>query len=90
LGLGYEYYAGPTPGLFIVRSRATCATRFHRLSAATQIIFRWPAFYIAAGILQRCGVDHPIYFDPPVVDVTGSLFAAVAILGAVLSFRFCS
>ena len=40
------------------------------------------ANYLAlAGVLHRNGVP-PSYFDPPVADTTGSLFAALAILGA--------
>lgn len=41
------------------------------------------ANYLArAGVLHRNGVP-PRFFDPPVADVTSSLFAALAILGAV-------
>jgi crotonobetainyl-CoA:carnitine CoA-transferase CaiB-like acyl-CoA transferase len=39
--------------------------------------------YLArAGVLERNGDDAPVYFDPPVADTTGSLFAVIAILGA--------
>lgn len=39
--------------------------------------------YLATGgVLDRNGVDGPVIFDPPVSDTAGSLFAAVAILGA--------
>ena len=41
------------------------------------------ANYLAeAGVLDRNGTGRPMYFDPPVADVSGSLFAAMAILGA--------
>ena len=41
------------------------------------------ANYLAlAGVLERNGADAPVYFDPPVADTTGSLFAVIAILGA--------
>ena len=41
------------------------------------------ANYLAqAGILERNGNEAPVYFDPPVADTTGSLFAVIAILGA--------
>jgi alpha-methylacyl-CoA racemase len=41
------------------------------------------ANYLAqAGILHRNGNEDPVYFDPPVADTTGSLFAVIAILGA--------
>ena len=41
------------------------------------------ANYLAqAGVLHRNGNAAPVYFDPPVADTTGSLFAVIAILGA--------
>jgi alpha-methylacyl-CoA racemase len=40
-----------------------------------------------AGILDRNGDESPIFFDPPVADTTGSLFAAIAILGALEECR---
>lgn len=41
------------------------------------------ANYLAqAGVLHRNGNDAPVFFDPPVADTTGSLFAVIAILGA--------
>lgn len=39
--------------------------------------------YLAlSGVLHRNGTDRPMYFDPPVSDVAGALFAAMTILGA--------
>lgn len=39
--------------------------------------------YLAtSGVLDRNGGDSPAFFDPPLSDVSGSLFAAIAILGA--------
>jgi len=41
------------------------------------------ANYLAeAGVLDRNGGERPMYFDPPVADEAGSLYAAIAILGA--------
>ncbi|MGE0313450.1 MAG: CaiB/BaiF CoA transferase family protein [Lautropia sp.] len=41
------------------------------------------ANYLALmGVLDRNGSDRPAYFDPPVSDVAGALFAAMTILGA--------
>jgi alpha-methylacyl-CoA racemase len=41
------------------------------------------ANYLASmGMLHRNGQHGPMYFDPPVSDVAGSLFAGMAILGA--------
>lgn len=39
--------------------------------------------YLAtSGILDRNGGEEPFFFDPPVADMSGALFAAIAILGA--------
>jgi alpha-methylacyl-CoA racemase len=41
------------------------------------------ANYLAqAGVLHRNGDEAPMYFDPPIADTTGSLFAVIAIQGA--------
>ncbi len=41
------------------------------------------ANYLAqAGILHRNGQEKPFFYDPPMADVTSSLFAVIAILGA--------
>lgn len=39
-------------------------------------------FLATSGILDRNGRDEPFFFDPPVADMSGALFAAIAILGA--------
>lgn len=39
--------------------------------------------YLAeSGILDRNGRDAPVFFDPPIADMAGALYAAIAILGA--------
>ena len=40
-----------------------------------------------SGVLHRNGVQQPMFFDPPVADTTGSLFAVIAILGALQERR---
>ncbi|MFZ4534094.1 MAG: CaiB/BaiF CoA transferase family protein [Alsobacter sp.] len=41
------------------------------------------ANYLAtSGMLDRNGIDAPHFFDPPVSDTSGALFAALAIVGA--------
>ncbi len=46
------------------------------------------ANYLAtAGIMHRNGETGPAFFDPPVADGTGSLFAVIAILGALNARR---
>ena len=39
-------------------------------------------YLAASGILDRNGAEKPVFFDPPVADMSGALFAAIAILGA--------
>ncbi len=39
-------------------------------------------YLAAAGVLHRNGADAPLFYDPPLSDVTGSLFGVIAILGA--------
>ena len=41
-------------------------------------------YLAAAGVLHRNGVP-PRFFDPPIADLSGSLFAVIAILGALQS-----
>ena len=41
-------------------------------------------FLALAGALHRNGIGEPIFFDPPISDTTGSLFAVIAISGALL------
>lgn len=39
--------------------------------------------YLAlTGVLDRNGGDDPVFFDPPISDTSGALFAAIGILGA--------
>lgn len=46
------------------------------------------ANYLAeAGVLDRNGSERPVYFDPPIADATGGLYAALAILGAVIGCK---
>jgi alpha-methylacyl-CoA racemase len=39
-------------------------------------------YLAASGILDRNGDEQPFFFDPPMADMSGGLFAAIAILGA--------
>ena len=44
--------------------------------------------YLAmAGVLARNGDTAPVFFDPPVADTSGALFAVIAILGALQARR---
>ncbi|MGE0502066.1 MAG: CaiB/BaiF CoA transferase family protein [Rhizobiaceae bacterium] len=44
-------------------------------------------YLAAAGIIHRNGGDRPFVYDPPIADTTASLFAVIAILGAVNARR---
>ena len=60
----------------------TCSISGYGAAGPSAQLAGHDANYMAAtGILHRNG-SPPRVFDPPVADVTGSLFAAVAILGA--------
>lgn len=39
-------------------------------------------YLAASGILDRNGHGRPVFFDPPIADMAGALYAAIAILGA--------
>lgn len=39
-------------------------------------------YLASAGVMDRNGALTPMFFDPPVADMSGALFAAIAILGA--------
>lgn len=39
-------------------------------------------YLAASGILHRNGTTSPHFFDPPIADMSGALFAAIGILGA--------
>jgi crotonobetainyl-CoA:carnitine CoA-transferase CaiB-like acyl-CoA transferase len=39
-------------------------------------------YLAASGIMDRNGHDRPVFFDPPIADMAGALYAAIAILGA--------
>ena len=39
-------------------------------------------FLALGGVMHRNGSDRPLFFDPPISDVSGALFAGMAILGA--------
>ena len=77
LGLSYEIVSQINPRLIF------CAISGYGARGA---LAQQPAHdgnYLAtSGIMHRNGSDAPVFYDPPVSDVAGSLFAATAILGA--------
>ena len=44
-------------------------------------------FMALSGILHRNGHPKPMYYDPPIVDCTASLFAVISILAALRSIK---
>lgn len=77
LGLDYARLKEVNPALIY------CSISGYGLDGPSALKAGHDANYLAeAGTLDRNGGSRPVYFDPPVADVSGSLFAAMAILGA--------
>lgn len=77
LGLDYPVLRAINPGLIFCSLNGYGATGPMALAAGHD------NNYLAnAGMLHRNGMGTPMYFDPPLADVSGSLFAVIAILGA--------
>lgn len=77
LGLGYETLRGINARLIF------CSISGYGAAGSNAQRAGHDANYLAeAGVLDRNGHDRPVFFDPPIADLSGSLFAAMAILGA--------
>lgn len=77
LGLEYTTLSARNPGLVY------CSLSGYGIGGPLEQAAGHDANYLAqAGVLHRNGDDAPIYFDPPIADTTGSLFAVIAIQGA--------
>ncbi len=80
LGLGYETLRAINPGLIY------CAMNGFGAQGPMAQVAGHDANYLAlAGLLDRNGSDRPVFFDPPIADVTSSAFATTAILGALFA-----
>lgn len=80
LGLGYETLRAVNPRLVY------CALSGYGTHGPLAREAGHDANYLAlAGVLYRNGGGTPSYFDPPVCDNVGALFAVIAILGALKS-----
>ncbi len=79
LGLGPEILRQRNPRLI------TCSISGHGADGPLAQTAGHDGNYLAAaGMLHRNGVP-PRFFDPPIADLSGSLFAVIAILGALQS-----
>ena len=77
LGLGYPVLRETNPGLIY------CSLSGYGATSPMAPRAGHDANYLAAaGVLHRNGTDAPVFYDPPLSDVTGSLFGVIAILGA--------
>jgi alpha-methylacyl-CoA racemase len=77
LGLGYEEVRSINPRLIY------CSLNGYGAEGPLAQAAGHDGNYLSlAGILDRNGDHSPSFFDPPIADTTGSLFATIAILGA--------
>ncbi len=77
LRLDYATVSARNPGLVY------CSLSGYGVGGPLEQAAGHDANYLAqAGVLHRNGDAAPIYFDPPIADTTGSLFAVIAIQGA--------
>lgn len=77
LGIGYDVLKRANPAIIL------CSISGYGAGGSLSAKAGHDANYLALmGTLHRNGEDKPSFFDPPVSDVAGSLFAAMLILGA--------
>ena len=76
-GIDYPVLSGRNPGIIM------CSISGYGVGTTLSAAAGHDANYMALmGALHRNGTDKPVFFDPPISDVAGSLFAALAIVGA--------
>ncbi|MDN5925632.1 MAG: CoA transferase [Hyphomicrobiales bacterium] len=77
LGIDYPVLRKANPAIIL------CSISGYGKNATLSPMAGHDANYLALmGMLDRNGIDQPAFFDPPVSDVAGSLFAATVMLGA--------
>lgn len=77
LGLDYPILRHVNAGLVY------CAISGYGATGPAALVAGHDANYLAmSGVLHRNGKAGPEFYDPPLADVSGSLFAVIAILGA--------
>ncbi len=77
LGLSYAVLREVNPGLIYCSLSGYGATSPMARQAGHDA-----NYLAAAGVLHRNSTDAPLFYDPPLSDVTSSLFGVIAILGA--------
>ena len=76
LGLGYPVLRAINPGLIL------CSLSGYGAAGPMAMAAGHDANYLAgSGVMHRNG-SPPAFYDPPLADVSGSLFGVIAILGA--------
>jgi len=81
LGIGWEVMHAANPGLIF------CSiTGFGDRSPLRTVAGHDGNYLALAGVLHRNGAA-PMFFDPPIADTSGALYAASAILGALYARR---
>jgi crotonobetainyl-CoA:carnitine CoA-transferase CaiB-like acyl-CoA transferase len=78
LGVGYEALRQINPGIIL------CSLSGYGAGTPQEALAGHDANYLAAaGVLDRNRIDGKAhYFEPPIADSSGALFAAIAVLGA--------
>lgn len=81
LGIGWDMLRATNPGLIF------CSINGFGNNSPLSAVAGHDGNYLAmAGVLHRNGAA-PMFFDPPIADTSGALYAAIAILGALHARR---
>ena len=77
LGLDYSVLSAVNPGIIL------CSISGYGAGSSAAAKAGHDANYLAmSGVMSRNGRDTPMYYDPPIADMAGALFAVTAILAA--------
>lgn len=77
LGVDYSVLSAVNPGIIL------CSISGYGANSSQAAKAGHDANYLAmSGIMSRNGRDGPVYYDPPIADTAGALFAVTAILAA--------
>jgi alpha-methylacyl-CoA racemase len=82
LGIGWDTLRAINPGLIF------CSISGYGENSPLAAVAGHDGNYLAmAGLLHRNGGAAPMFFDPPIADTSGALYAVIAILGAIHARR---